>query len=518
MNHKRNYTSVASQIYQIRLTPKAKEFKINKQVTEIIRDDLQGRGKFYNDGYQAYFFSEAEKKLMQINLEDTECRLMMAKYGINRTESIYRYLMESLGIEAIINGTKTTIHRLSYYNPDTFTVYLYNHGNQVYWISPDKVKLVDNGTDGILFVADPRTQPFKIKKSKGSILWLDRVLLSKINPADSVLTAYEVRLVVKLWFYSLFFREIMPTKGLLLFLGPKGSGKSITARKIGMLLFGGEFNVTPLTKDIKDFDAAITNSDYVAIDNADSKSIWFEDRLAIVATGGNIKKRQLYTTNTEVDFPVRCFMSITSRTPTFRRDDVVDRLLILESKRFEQFISEHALIAEVRNNRNEIMYEVVYGLKKIVRALRDAKDEDMAGSFRMADFADFCIKIGRLWDTENEVKTVLTKLQYKQDKFTIEADPVKKLLYKWALENPDREVDATTLNSQLTELAMESGIKYPYEGNPRSFAQKLGHLMNELEGILEITSRTARGGVKRYRLTPKWAKTKDKEDGGKGGK
>jgi hypothetical protein len=136
----------------------------------------------------------------------------------------------------------------------------------------------------------------------------------------------------------------------------------------------------------------------------------------------------------------------------------------------------------------------------------------------MADFADFCMKIACSWGIENEVKTVLMKLQYEQAQFTMEADPTRKLLCLWASENPDREVDATTLNNQLALLAKQEGISYPYAEMTKSFAQRLRYLPQELEGMIEITSRPAHGGIKRYRLMPRWAKKPGGEDGGEGGK
>jgi hypothetical protein len=53
----------------------------------------------------------------------------------------------------------------------------------------------------------------------------------------------------------------------------------------------------------------------VVLDNADRKCNWLNDRLAVVATGGNVKRRDYFTTNTLVEFKVLAFVGITSRTP-----------------------------------------------------------------------------------------------------------------------------------------------------------------------------------------------------------
>jgi len=513
---KQSYDMVAKLIRQERQY-NDKDFKINGSVAKIIIDDLKKRGEFYHNEYVAYFFSEEDKKLIPIEPDSNEFALLLARYDINRIERLYKYLVQSLWTEAITNGAEITVYRLSYYDADRFILYLYDHKNQVYRISPEKVEIVDNGTDGILFISDPETQPFENTEIEDYSFWLNEVLLSKMNPASTILETDEARLAVRMWFYSLFFKEIMTTKMILLFLGPKGSGKTMIAQKIGMILFGDKFNVTPLTKDSKDFDAAITNSSYVAVDNADTAPRWFEDKLAVVATGGTIKKRLYFTTNEEVAFPIQCFAAITSRTPNFQRDDVADRLLIVELKRYERFLRANSLLSEVLKHRHEIMSEIVYELQKIVRALRDLKDEDMAGSFRMADFADFCMKIGCSEGIESQIRTLLHKLEYLQRGFALERHSTGKLVYLLAQKKPGVEWDARGLNEELVRLAEEEKIFFPYARKINSFAQHLTKLKSSLAGVVEIASRSGHGGSNRYMIRPKWAQSQSEKDGGNGG-
>lgn len=501
-------------IQKVRCDSELKSFQKSERVAKIVLDRLSRQGKFYNDGCQTYFFSKADKELIRIDPKSTECVLLLGNFGFNRTEKIYEYLVAEMWRQAMTRGTETTVHRLSFYDRKTFTLYVSNGGHQVYRITPEKVRLVDNGTDGVLFISDSKAKPFKVKKPKRSSSLLEEILLSGIKFADGILTAAEKHLVLTLWFYSLFFREIMPTRPILLLLGPKGSAKTTTARKMGVIIIGRGFNVMPLTKDSKDFDAAITNSAYVAVDNADAAPPWFEDRLAVVATGGSIKKRLLFSTNEEGDFPICCFMAVTSRMPSFRRDDVTDGLLIVKLRRRRgKFIPESDLMNRVLEQRDEIMSEIIYALKDILRALRDSKVSTV--DFRMADFGVFALKIGIHRNKENEVKTILAKLESLQREFHLESDPIAKLLLMWAGENPDRELTAAVLNNRLAKLAEQKNIPYPYKGNSRSLAQKLKSLRKEFEGVLNITDRTAHGGIKKYRIRPEWSKTK--KGGGKGG-
>jgi hypothetical protein len=76
----------------------------------------------------------------------------------------------------------------------------------------------------------------------------------------------------------------------------------------------------------------------VAFDNADATFKWLDDKLAIAATRGSVQKRELYTTNKLIDFPIHAFVGITSRTPQYRRDDVADRFLIMKIERLDCYV------------------------------------------------------------------------------------------------------------------------------------------------------------------------------------
>jgi hypothetical protein len=375
----RDCQGVAAEIYNIRKKQHKgdirREFEINNSVAKLIYDDLKDRGVFYHEGELAYYFLESEKRLITIDSDNNQFAGLLFRFGINRAENLFKYLLFHLYQKAVFEGARTEVHRLSYYDPQKYILYLSNHNNGIYRISAKEIELVDNGTDGVLFVDEDWMTPFElvfhdsnISLGNDNISFLDDVIISRINFETNKLHPGESRFIFTLWLCSLFFESIMPSKLILAFIGPKGGGKSITLRKIGILLFGEKFDVTPLPEDQKDFDAAVTNSHYVVIDNADSKCKWLNDRLATVATGGNIKRRALYTTNKLIDIPTRCFLAITSRTPGFRRDDVADRLLLLKLERLNNFISSKTFYEEIIEHRNEIMTEVIRHLQDIIRA------------------------------------------------------------------------------------------------------------------------------------------------------
>jgi hypothetical protein len=485
------------------------KFEVHRQVAEIVIADLKERARFYYDGSIAYLFFDAEKLLVSIEKDNQDLELALSRYGIAPSDVIYRHMLNSVRLEAIEHGIRTKVFTFSHYDKETGSLYLYDFGQGIYQITPDRVEHVDNGTDGVLFLHNPDWLSFTFDEEKQTDCspFVD-VILSRIPFRKDILSVEDRRLLFLIWFYALFFPELFPTRPILAMIGEMGSGKTITLRKIGQLLFGPNFNVMQVSDDPKDFDAAVTHLPYVAIDNADSKKKWLEDRLAVAATGGSIKRREYFTTNKLVQFPIQAFLGITSRTPHFRRNDIADRLLIFYVDRFEEFQPEAILLSELHNRRSQIMTEVIGHLQEIIRALKDTSRTVTATRFRMADFAEFALRVGSAQGLESHVLAILDGLINEQTSFSLDDEPIVELLDLWLREqsgrNGEREVTTSILCKELAALAQTHEIEFEFQGKTRSFAQRIRNLMPSLREYFEINERKA-GGRRRYlsfRLRP----------------
>jgi len=512
----RTYESVAEEIHLCRQTTseedKRKQFEVFSQVSEIIKDDLLERGTFYHDERSAYIFFNLEKKLFAIHRDDFEFQNLLARYGLMASENIYKYVLDFLQAEAFQHGAETEIHRFAYFDKETFTLHLFNHRNQIYRISADDIELKDNGADQVLFLSDPQAESFDIKlpvKIDKSVSLLHEELIDKINFDEDILTIGERKMLFRYYFLSLFFESLMPTKIICCFVGEKGSGKSITLRKVGMLLFGSRFDVKSLPGNEDDFDVIALNSYLFFIDNADSKCPWLDDRLARIATGAVISRRELYTTAKLFSQAAKCFLGITSRTPHFRRDDVADRLLLMPVKRFDKIIPAGSVLSDIMEKRNAILAETLYLLQRAVQALEKWNEAPESGGFRMADFYAFAIKIAREEGCEEQLENIFVKLSKEQSLFTLGHDIIYDLLEDWInlktddgfgkmIPNSEREVTSNMLNKELSELAEKKNISYPYKDKPRVFAQRLANIIANLREFFDINVREGKGRTKIY--------------------
>jgi hypothetical protein len=402
-------------------------------VWKTARDDLAERGKFYHEFSHGYFFFEAEKRLIPLDDRDQQLSCLLERYGLNPVEKTCEYVKEAMHIEALSRGQPSRVHRLCWYDRQSFTLYFYNHANQIYRITDESVELVDNGTDGVLFLSDPRNEPFELVPFEDLGDLFHQHVTSGINfDAGGRLSVADEQLLFEHWFLSIFFGSVQPTRTLLAFIGPKGSGKSFTLRRIGLLLYGPNFEVKNLPATEGDFDAIVTNAYYAAFDNADSKVRWLPDRLAVCATGGTVDKRVLYTTNTLVSYPINVFIGLTSRTPYFNRDDVADRLLVFHLCRFGdgQYRGEDELKTEVLRHRNRILTGVVRDLQECIASLRQTDGKTYTTSFRMADFATFCLRMAEGKGTTEAMGDLFNRMAGGQSAFTLEGDCFVELLLR----------------------------------------------------------------------------------------
>lgn len=501
----RGYEGVAKEILEIRKNEgenKLSSFEKNSLISKTLINYMKSRGKFYQSKGLNLYYSSEEKKLIAIDKTGEDLGLLMDNFGFNQAEGICNYLYYALIMECMKNGQKTEVHKISFYNPETFTLYLSNRKNQIYRISPETIKLVDNGTDGVLFLNDRKAISFKLEKPKTTKSLLDKHIISQASFKSGDLKKREQRLILTLWFYSIYFESIMPTKPILVLVGEKGSGKTTTMKKIGKVLYDKNFNVMN-QKELKDFDAAVCNSHFLVLDNLDKKVAWLDDKLATVATGGTMKIRALYSNYEMLDFPVKCFLAITTKKPKFNRDDVADRLLLLDMKRCKNFSAEEGLLSEFMKNKNCLMYEIVHSLQEITRALKKEKDNKIKVRFRMADFADFSIRVARYAGIEKQVKLAFKKLTEKQIQLADGRDPVLQLIWKWGQKYPGKEITPAELCKELTALAEASDGKFIYRNKHRAFCQKFTHLLSRLRKDFDIDVREAGGHKKYYAFIPK---------------
>ncbi len=497
--------AIADEINTIRRREKQKmlAFEVNQQVGTVMRDELDDRGQFFRTPVAPYFLDLETSRLYLINKALKDTQRYLHRYSLNPTESIHNFVLSELERQAYEHGQPTQVYQYCHYNQSTNRLYLFNRDTEVYRVSIDTIDIVSNGTDGILFEALPGYQPFTRQDVDSNTDLLVELYTSRVYLDEGALTTEEYRLLLGIWVYHLFFDGLHATHPICAFIGPKGSSKTSSVRRLGILLFGASFQVSPIPEKPDDFDAAVTNGFLVGFDNVDGQTQWLNDKLAIVATGGCIKRRELYSTNNLIEYPIRACVAITSRTPKFRRDDVAERLLPFPLKTLPQKVSEQHLLDEALAERNRFMSWMLLRLQEILCMLAKTADQaTIHTDLRMADFATFMLRIAEADGVVEPMLDIIQRLANAQSQFTLEQDPLFELLNIIADQFPGKAFTTAQLHQELMQLAARNAISYKYK-SANSLGQKIGHIKGNLEQFLHVDIDYGTGNVKYYRFSPK---------------
>jgi len=478
-----------------------------QKVATIIINELSARGNFIQDNNFCYIFLADKRRVVPLLDNNEQIKTVLNLMGVNSAKDYFRYVMEELRTHCRTYGKKIETHNFAHYDAKNSVLYLFNGDKTVYKITTDTIEELENGDEGIMFNYNNEHEPFELVEFDKSKDYFKISILNLMNVECNTfaLNSDDQKDMLRLWFFSTFFHSIMPSKIILAAIGEKGSGKTSTLRRLGIILFGEKYNVTPLPSKPEDFDTLITNNHFVILDNVDSGKSWLNDKLASVATGQTIQKRKLYTDNENIKLPAKTFLGVTSRTPQFTRDDVADRLICLSFKRIDKFIPENELISEVIENRNEIMSYIMLELQEIIKALKETKGRKYQTKFRIADFAVFGLKINDAKGLKSDFESLLDRVGTIQKDFAVEEDSLVYVLkILCALGPKAQEYSSFALYKRLLDIAKEDNYDIPefkakYK-SVKSLTRRIGNIKGNIINDAIIKIRKGRSNTTWYTI------------------
>ncbi|MFH1676751.1 MAG: hypothetical protein ABIC40_06965 [bacterium] len=442
-----------------------------------------------------YYLDRITRGLIDLGQAGLDLESILSRYGLNPTEKIFNYVAADLFRNAVEQGTDVKVHHFAHLSLPTDgepILYIATENNYVRRITRNTNVLVDNGTDGVLFLSSKYTAPFDIPDELVSDNGLIRSLILDKIPFDmESLTREESEILLLGEIFALLMRDAIPdTKPIFAFIGEKGSGKTTAVRMFGRTLYGPTWDVIDITEKVRDFDTLISTDDFVCFDNADENVKWLNNKFAIAASGGKVVRNVLYKTHQQAEYPIISMIAATSRTPCFRRDDVADRLVVLNTIRLErpdQSDFNADVLDEVLSKRKELWGELIYHIQAILKVLHepDWRSIQVRGA-RLQGFARFTVVVARALGCEKIAYKAWEKMKVVQREFAIEGEVLFDVLSEWVPVNQGREVTAGELAPELAGIAKNHKLDWPYN-NGKSLGQKLSHLMADLKDIFDMS-------------------------------
>ena len=478
-------------------------------VCETIIKHLSENGKFYKACGKYYIFDNETKVLISIEKGNIGLKTLLARYQINAARDIFKIIYEALIVHCERFGEETEVYKFAHFNIVSGCLYLKNH-NMIYKITEDNVIKCDNGTEGILFTDTVDVEPYEYVKNIDRD-YLDEYLLSLANYSDTpYFHAEDAKQMVSIYLHSLFMPDLLQTKPIISTVGTKGSGKTTLLRIMLKCLYGKYADVTAMTNKMEDLDTIIAKRHFIVIDNLDTFSDGVNDKIASYATGVINEKRRLYSDGEVYKERVEAFIGISTRNPVFRRDDVAQRVIIINLDPLTKYSTERQIIEPVLRYRNEILSQIIQKLQYIIKLINEKKYATVSSSFRMADFAHFATLY---LDNHARAERLLQNISQTQHALVLDGDILIVYLVKYIMDNQRTNIKsewltAAKLYKQLdgraevdrSDTLLRNEFRARYD-NSISLGKRLSNIKSDISDFIKIETGKNRGNVTVYRIS-----------------
>lgn len=437
---------------------------VEREVTQIVMNDMDQRGDFYNVNYGVFVERmKGRNNIVEIRHGHRTWSSFVSQYGIEPGEKLANVLGKNIGIrtedpEFARRNRIRTLFQMAFNN-----LYISEYGGTVIKITADGgISRILNGDESILFRQQHvwkrewdrqflEMTPFSVDVAKasqskagmrlveGSLL--DRYILDTVRYTNKGIKPSTAKQLLQAYILGIFFRDQFKTKVFPTFDGPAGAGKNSIGYFLGLLLVGERFHVNPMPEDARSLAEQMIGVPYAAFDEWDSSNQEVERKLKSLSTSPWEKRRELYTTCDQVTLECEAEVMLSTNSNPARKAATSQRLLLFDvasrqdGKREKAFKSLGMELGPAFiEHRDEIWTELVGMLANVMRTFYLM--EIQATHFRMADFGCFFQSVAEHEGWGKEADEMLSEMQDRQISLALDKSLVANLLQEMFRKAP----------------------------------------------------------------------------------
>ena len=466
-------------------------------ITILMRALIKEEGRLLLDSStnEPYFLRNSTGQVMAISELNSDFIRFLGSINVPTEKAV----LDRMRVYAAAHGTPVKIHRISWVNTDSITIYVHSQGAAVFRIKDSGIDTIRNGDDGVYFLTEPGSSPFSLVDAlptNGDLL--HELVIKPFAFAADAMSADQGGFLVMTWFISLLLSGMLPVSPVLALIGPANSGKTTLLRLFSELLFGSQMPVQRAPADKKTLDGILGRRSLMCLDDLKEWSGWLDERLESIARREiiHIKRGQQYR-----ELRLDCSLAITTRQLPDDSLQSINRILPAVLSRPEKMVPERAMIDAVRKNRDIIMTQIIERLQRLLISIGSSAP-GYEGSYAAADFADVAVRIAKTFGFDQQAADALERLSSLYDT-VLPAEQNSELIRLWVGidGNDGRQVKSTELHKELEEIAKDKKISFVM--SQRSFAHWLSSSLNRLRQLFSIEQVAARSRQMFYVIAQK---------------
>lgn len=380
------------------------------------------------------------------------------EYGLNAATEDFRHVVTNL--IATVRNMPQDVHMnmLSFYDKSSQTLLLHSGARDIYAITPTGMSIASNGENGVLFQYTAKQEIIRPETGTLTTRWhnilFDGSLVTLVN-----LTQPQAKALLIPWFMTILFRNACYTRPIMAAFGPPGSGKSTLMRIVYRFLYGRTKNLSQIGQP-DDFDVETSTAPFVCYDNVDTWDRWLPDRLAQATTASDVTKRKLYSDADTVQIHRDTVLALTAHSPKFVREDIADRLLMINLSRRDDFSDESNLLNSITSQRNVLWGDILKDIQTLLSTPYPNSDD--SPRFRIKDFSTFGLWVARALGFEANFREAIRIVQRGQQDMVI----AEELLLVTSIDRLVKAEGGSTEGYHITDLFNKL---MELSGDPHSF-------------------------------------------------